>query len=69
MNWDIVKGNWDQAVGNIKKKYAELTDDDIAEAKADGEILAGKLQEKYGYTKDEAHEKVAEIEADIKDMK
>jgi len=69
MNWDILKGNWDQAVGHIKKKYADLTDDEIAEAKADGEILAGKLQEKYGYTKDEAQEKVAEIEADIKDMK
>jgi len=69
MNWDIISGNWEQAKGHIKKKFAELTDDEIAEAKADGEILMGKLEEKYGYTKDEAHEKVAEIEAEMKDMK
>jgi len=69
MNWDIIKWNFEQFTGILKKKYAEFTDDEIAEIEANGEILAGKLQEKYGYTKDEAEEKVQELEDEINDLK
>lgn len=45
MNWDIIKWNFEQFTWVLKKKYAEFTDDEIAEIEANGEILAGKLQE------------------------
>lgn len=68
MNWDIIEWRWEQAKWVIKKHFAEFTDDEIAAMKADGEILKGKLQEKYGYTKDEADEKAEEIQKEIEKM-
>ncbi|NDK10243.1 CsbD family protein [Candidatus Gracilibacteria bacterium] len=68
MNWDIVEGKWEQAKGHIRKKFNELTDDEIDEAKADGQILSGKLQEKYGWTKEEADDKVNDIQDEISKM-
>ena len=65
MNLDIIKGNVAQFTGNLKKKYAEFTDDDIAEIEANAEILSGKLQEKYWLTKEEAEEKIQELEEEL----
>ena len=54
MNEDIVKGNLKQVAGKIKAKWGKLTDDVIQRAEGNSEILAGKLQEHYGLSKDEA---------------
>ena len=54
MNEDIVKGNLKQVAGKIKAKWGKLTNDEIDEAAGNSEILAGKLQERYGLAKDEA---------------
>ena len=61
MNWDIVKGNWNQLTGKIRKKWGELTDDEVTQIKGDRDQLLGKLQEKYGYAKDEAEKEVDEF--------
>ncbi len=53
MNKDILEGKWEQVKGNIQKKWGKLTDDDLDVINGDATILAGKLQEKYGLTKDE----------------
>lgn len=58
MNWDQVKGNWKQMTGKVKQQWGDLTDDEIAEANGDREVLEGKIQAKYGKTKDEARKAV-----------
>ena len=58
MNWDQIEGNWKQFKGNIQAKWGELTDDDIDVAKGNREVLEGKIQERYGKTKQEAREEV-----------
>ncbi len=68
MNWDIVQWKWEQAKGHIKSQYADLTDDEIEEAKADGQVLSWKLQEKYGWSKEAADDKVNELQEDISKM-
>lgn len=68
MNWDIVEGKWEQAKGHIKAKYADMTDNEIDEAKADAQVLSGKMQEKYGWSKEEADDKVSELQDEISKM-
>ena len=54
MNWDRVEGNWKQMKGAVKEKWGKLTDDDLTTLDGKRESLMGKLQERYGWAKDEA---------------
>jgi uncharacterized protein YjbJ (UPF0337 family) len=54
MNKDVFQGNWKQIRGEAKKWFGKLTDDDIRQVEGDRDKMIGKLQERYGYSKDEA---------------
>ena len=54
MNWDTVKGDWKQFKGKVKEKWGKLTDDDLTVVAGRRDQLLGKLQERYGYGKDQA---------------
>jgi len=54
MNEDVLKGQWKQLQGRVRRQWGKLTDDDIAMIKGDRDILLGKIQEHYGRTRDEA---------------
>ncbi len=56
MNWHQVEGNWKQLKGHARKRWGKLTDDELDEIRGRREILAGKLQERYGRSLDEAEE-------------
>jgi uncharacterized protein YjbJ (UPF0337 family) len=58
MNEDTMKGQWKQLVGEAKRQWGKLTDDDLLRAEGDVEKLAGSVQERYGFTRDEAHAQV-----------
>jgi len=70
MNKDIVEGKWKQMRGEAKAWWGKLTDDDLDRAGGKLEVLAGILQEKYGYTREHAAEeidkRVTEYEAKLK---
>ena len=53
MNKLGIKGNWNEASGKLKQKYANLTDDDLLLIKGKEEELLGRLQKKLGKTKEE----------------
>ncbi|WP_288951903.1 CsbD family protein [uncultured Paracoccus sp.] len=61
MNRDILKGKWNQFKGTIKEKWGDLTDDDLLQIEGDADKLSGKLQEKYGWAKEDADRKVDEL--------
>ncbi|AIT08652.1 hypothetical protein LO80_00785 [Candidatus Francisella endociliophora] len=65
MNKHEAKGKWEQFKAKVKSKYAELTDDDLKKIEAGTEKLAGKLQEKYGISKEKAEEQAKELERDF----
>lgn len=50
---DKIKGNWNQIKGSLKKKFGELTDDDLSYVEGQEDQLLGKIQEKTGKTKEE----------------
>lgn len=54
MAQDMFKGAWKQLKGNVKKQWGKLTDDDIMEIDGNKDVLVGKLQERYGYSKAQA---------------
>ena len=58
MNEDTMKGQWKQLVGEAKRQWGKLTDDDLLRAEGDVEKLAGCVQERYGVTRDEAHDQI-----------
>jgi uncharacterized protein YjbJ (UPF0337 family) len=70
MNTDILKGKWNQVKGDLKKSFGKLTDDDMLVIEGDMNKAAGILQERYGYSKQEAKEHwdtFAERYADLTD--
>ena len=58
MNWDRVEGNWKQVTGKGKEQWGKLTDDEITQMNGNREQLEGKIQARYGYSKDKAKEEV-----------
>jgi uncharacterized protein YjbJ (UPF0337 family) len=58
MNWDRIEGNWKQFSGKVKEKWGQLTDDDMAAINGRREQLEGKLQERYGYGKEQVRKEV-----------
>jgi len=62
MNEDIIKGNWLQVKGEIKKQWGDLTDDAIDQIDGSREKLVGKIQESQGVARDEAEKQVEEWE-------
>lgn len=58
MNWDQIQGQWKELKGKVMEEWADLTEDDLQEAKGNREQLEGKIQERYGKTKEEAKAEV-----------
>jgi uncharacterized protein YjbJ (UPF0337 family) len=59
-NWDKISGQWKQFAGDVKTKWGKLTDDELLQINGNREVLAGRLQEKYGIKKDEANKQIDE---------
>ena len=58
MNKDIAEGEWKQMRGKAKSWWGKLTDDDLTRVGGKFESLAGVLQEKYGYTRQQAETEI-----------
>jgi uncharacterized protein YjbJ (UPF0337 family) len=67
MNWDRIEGNWKQFKGTAKQQWGKLTDDQLDVISGKRDLLAGKIQETYGVTKEDAEKQVATWEQAQKD--
>lgn len=56
MNNNILEGKWKQIRGQAKAWWGKLTDDDLDKVGGEYQKLIGLLQEKYGYTQQQAEE-------------
>jgi uncharacterized protein YjbJ (UPF0337 family) len=54
MNTDTMQGKWKQMKGAVKQRWGKLTDDDLTALSGKKDELVGKLQERYGYTREQA---------------
>jgi uncharacterized protein YjbJ (UPF0337 family) len=58
MNTDIFSGKWKQIRGQAKVWWSKLTDDDLQGVDGKLDKLIGLLQEKYGYTREQAEQEI-----------
>jgi uncharacterized protein YjbJ (UPF0337 family) len=49
---DKLKGNWNLIKGNLKQKWADLTDDELLYEEGKEDELLGRIQKKTGETKE-----------------
>ncbi len=63
MNAQTIEGNWTQFKGKIREQWGKLTDDDVDIIAGKREQLIGKIQERYGTSKDLVDREVKEFEA------
>jgi uncharacterized protein YjbJ (UPF0337 family) len=54
MNWDQVEGQWKQMKGTVREKFGKLTDDDLQVIGGKKDQFLGKLQERYGISREQA---------------
>ncbi|MCL4396605.1 MAG: CsbD family protein [Chloroflexi bacterium] len=56
---DVIVGKWDPMRGRIKERWGRIADFDLDRAPARHAGLVGLVQEKYGYTREEAEQEVS----------
>jgi len=62
VNSDEFAGQWNRMKGSVREHWGRLTDDDVNEIDGKREQLVGKIQEKYGDTRQAAEEKLKQFE-------
>lgn len=66
--WEKMKGSWKQTKGAVKEQWGNLTDDDLMQVEGRREILIGKIQTRYGISREQAEAQVSGWEVKHKDM-
>lgn len=61
MNRDIAGGNWKQIRGKVQEQWGKLTNDDLDIIEGRRDQLAGRIQELYGVTRQEADRQVEDF--------
>ena len=62
MNQDRIQGRWKQIKGKVKEKWGKLTDDDLDVIAGRRDQLLGRIQQRHGLARDEAHRQVQDWE-------
>jgi uncharacterized protein YjbJ (UPF0337 family) len=55
-------GRWDRVKGKAREHFGRLTDDEVEETAGKRQNMLGKIQEKYGETKEKAEQMLKEFE-------
>lgn len=69
MNSDIVAGNWKQFKGKAQAQWGKLIDDHHTVIAGKHVELAGRIQEAYGISKDEADQQIKRFAQQNKDYR
>jgi uncharacterized protein YjbJ (UPF0337 family) len=67
MNWDQIEGGWKQMKGTIREQWGKLTDDEFDIIAGQRDKLVGVIQERYGYSREDAEAEVQRLEARFPD--
>ncbi len=65
MNSDQFEGKWKQLKGSVKQRWAKLTDDDVTALSGKKDELVGRIQERYGITREQAQKEADEWAATV----
>jgi uncharacterized protein YjbJ (UPF0337 family) len=65
MGWERIEGNWAHWKGLVRERWGRLTDDQLAIIGGRREQLAGRIQEAYGLSEDEADRQLRNWERNL----
>ena len=54
MTWYLIAGDWEKFTALVKEEWDKLTDDDLTTFGGQSDQLAGLLEQKYGYGREQA---------------
>jgi uncharacterized protein YjbJ (UPF0337 family) len=54
LNQDYFGGKWKQLRGRLRQQWGRLTDDEVDQIAGSRDVMIGKLQERYGRSREEA---------------
>ncbi len=60
MNWDTIEGMWNQLKGAARERWGEITESEWEQTGGKRDKILGKLQEKYGWTRERAERELDE---------
>ena len=66
MNWDQIAANRKELRGKVRTKWGKLTDDDLTTIGGKKDQLAGILQQKYGFAKEQAEKELDAFTSSLK---
>jgi uncharacterized protein YjbJ (UPF0337 family) len=66
MNKLEIKGDWNILKGNLRQRWAALTDDDLADIEGEQDALLGRIQRRTGETREAVETSIREYRAAIK---
>lgn len=58
MNQQQMKGKWHELRGKAKQRWGKLTDDDLDMIDGRREELVGRIQQRYGHSRDQVEREV-----------
>jgi uncharacterized protein YjbJ (UPF0337 family) len=58
--WDQIAGSWKELRGQVRTQWGKLTDDDLELVKGQRDVLAGRIQQRYGIAKEDANRQIDE---------
>ena len=58
MDSNRIEGSWEQLKGKAKQQWGNLTDNELTQIGGKKDELMGRLQARYGYSKDKAKQEV-----------
>lgn len=56
--WHKISKNWNQFSGEVRRRWGLLTEDDLEAIYGDRDVLVSRLQDRYGYSMEDAHNKI-----------
>lgn len=56
--WDKISGSWKEFSGQVRTQWGKLTDDDLEMVKGQRDVLAGRIQQRYGIAKEDANRQI-----------
>jgi len=60
-----IKGDWNILKGQLKQRWAKLTDDDLAYVDGKQEELFGRIQKRTGEPREKVESTIREFNADV----
>jgi uncharacterized protein YjbJ (UPF0337 family) len=66
MKWYQLASDWRHFTAMVKEEWDKLTDDDLTTFGGQSDQLAGLLQQKYGYSREQAEKSITEFSQKIR---